>query len=431
MPLPFSRRALQTAPSFSRDFAGLKTLDHGVGPAITFTRADATTCATYFDAGGVLRTAAANVPRFDHDPATGASRGLLIEEARTNLFQRSAEFDNAYWGKNEASVTANAETSPDGTSSGDKLIESANNDVHWVRSALFSATSETRSLSVFAKKGERNRLAVAIWNGSTSTRSANALFDLNAGTVLYTYSAGSWTSVSSSITPVGNGWYRCVVTATGDGTNGYYGYLTVGNDTQSAATASTGTTAYTGDGTSGLFIWGAQLEAGAFATSYIPTTSAAATRSADSAVVTPISSFYNQAEGTLFAEWNTPVGNIGIVAISDNSALNRFAILNTTSTLVPNGNVRVDNVAQCSISVGAAATASDILKFVLAAKADDFQAARGGVLGTADTSGTLPTLTHLRLGTAGSSSNMLNGHIRKIAYWPRRLSNGLLQQLTT
>jgi hypothetical protein len=437
MPLPFSRRALQTAPSFSRDFAGLKTLDHGVGPAITFTRADATTCATYFDAGGVLRTAAANVPRFDHDPATGASRGLLIEEARTNLFQRSAEFDNAYWGKNEASVTANAETSPDGTSSGDKLIESANNDVHWVRSALFSATSETRSLSVFAKKGERNRLAVAIWNGSTSTRSANALFDLNAGTVLYTYSAGSWTSVSSSITPVGNGWYRCVVTATGDGTNGYYGYLTVGNDTQSAATASTGTTAYTGDGTSGLFIWGAQLEAGAFATSYIPTTSAAATRSADSAVVTPISSFYNQAEGTLFAELQAQTltqsgGFARRVVTLDNNTTDDEVNISQSGTADQLSFIVRQSAAASAVIVGGSSITS-ITKAIGAYATNNAQASYNGTLGTADTSVTVPTtLTHLKLGRSTSSTaRLFQGHIRKVAYWPKRLTNTLLEQLTT
>jgi hypothetical protein len=175
-----------------------------------------------------------------------------------------------------------------------------------------------------------------------------------------------------------------------------------------------------------------QLEQGAFPTSYIPTTSAAATRSADSAVVTPISSFYNQAEGTLFAEHICNIANVGIVGFTDNSVANRFIVLTANSPAgAPIGNVRISSNAEASITVGSTPTSTEILRFALTGATNDFQAARGGTLGTADTSGDMPTLTHLQVGVSGGSSNRMTGHIRKIAYWPRRLSNTLLQQLTT
>ena len=406
-------------PSFQRDFAALKTLDHGTGPAITFTRASD---ATYFDANGVLQTAINNVPRFDHDPATGASRGLLIEEARTNSIRNSQAGGGGTLPNNwTASSTLNNVTRTIvgvGTENGLSYLEIQYAGTPTTTSAVTIGFDSTTQ--VVAANGQA-------WSGSAYCRLVGGSLS-NSTVALLTSgrdASGNSVAAQSTNTPItptsaalASQRFSSVVTFSSASVERVMSFITI---------------AYTSGNPIDLTlrIAAPQLEQGAFPTSYIPTTSAAATRSADSAVVTPISSFYNQAEGTLFAEWNTPVGNVGIVAISDNSSLNRFAILNTTSTLVPNGNVRVDNVAQCSITVGAAATASDILKFVLAAKVDDFQAARGGVLGTADTSGTLPTLTHLRLGAAGSFSNLINGHIRKVAYYPKRLSNALLQQLTT
>ena len=143
-------------PSFQRDFASLKTLDHGTGPAITFTRPSS---ATYFDADGVLQTAANDVARFDHDPVNGNSRGLLIEEARTNLVLRSEEFDNAYWLKSNGGtgsapvVTANDAVAPDGTIAADKIVfsRSTNTGLSYIQSGNLAPTAIPYAGTLFIK----------------------------------------------------------------------------------------------------------------------------------------------------------------------------------------------------------------------------------------------------------------------------------------
>ena len=401
-------------PSFQRDFASVKTLDHGTGPAITFTRASG---ATYFDVNGALQTAADDVARFDHDPATGTSRGLLIEEARTNRTPYSEDFGNAAWVKvgGRVVITTNQIVAPDGNLTADFAEANGGASLSRVFQLYDDASSTGKTLSVFAKAGTASFLQLLL--GADTAPWAN--FDLSAGTV-----GSTGTVLSATIAPVGNGWYRCqVATSSTTATNASFAIVSSGT----AARAESNTL------TTGLYIWGAQLEAGAFPTSYIPTTTAAATRSADSAVVTPISSFYNQSEGTLFAEYITNNTNNGVVSVSDNTADNRLAIITANSPAVaPIGNVRVGGVAQASITIGSTPSTNEVMKFIVAAKTDDFQAARSGTLGTADTSGSMPTLTHLRLGTAGAfSSSLMTGHIRKIAYWPKRLSNTLLEQITT
>jgi hypothetical protein len=422
MPTPFQRRpGAQLRPSFSRDFAGLKTLDHGVGPAITFTRASE---ATFFDASGTLQTASNDAPRFDHDPVTGESRGLLIEEARTNLFQRSAEFDNAYWTKAQASITADAVIAPDGTQTADKLIEDVSNDTHLVSRNITVVTGDNYTLTVFAKKGERTFFRVQSFNASGDAE--NAIFNLDTGTFV------SGTS-GSTITSVGNGWFRCYVPVQNNSDTNSVVSFTLYSD------ASTST--YTGDGASGIYLWGAQIELGAFPTSYIPTTTAAATRSADSAVVTPISSFYNQAEGTLFAEYSVPTLPVSgtfprVVHVGNQTNNNNRFTLTTSSS---GGSLQhfvayfVDAVgqldkAQTTGSVGAIAKAAAAV-----ALNSGHYAVNGSLVGTEDTSlslGASANFTHLLVAqTAGGVTGAQ--HIRKIAYWPRRLSNTLLQQLTT
>jgi hypothetical protein len=411
-------------PTFSRDFAGEKTLNNGTGPAITFTRASG---ATYFDANGVLQTAANDAPRFDHDPVTGESRGLLIEEQRTNLLVRSAELDNAAWTKDNSTVTANAATAPDGTTTADKLVENASNTDHYAVNAV-TLGSVTMTCSAFLKAGERTRALVFLSDYVGAV--AFASVDLTAGTVS-AFHQSPWTDSSATIQAVGNGWFRVSITATaGQGTAKGAAVFVLNN---------TGEVAYTGDGTSGLFIWGAQLEAGAFATSYIPTTSAAATRAADSAVVTPISSFYNQVEGTLFAE-NTfsAMGSDSFAAAFDNNTgigggsgdemklwkwkndNNLYASITDSDNLV----------AQAGTTTPV--TTSTVCKYGLAMAVNNFAASFFGSAAATDTNCAMPTVSHFRIGQAAfAGAGFLNGHIRKIAYWPKRLSNTLLQQLTT
>jgi hypothetical protein len=601
MPLPFSRRALQTAPSFSRDFAGLKTLDHGVGPAITFTRGSN---ATYFDASGTLRFAPNNHirnsqalgatagvigsggalptnwgtslttngissevigtgtdggiayidikvsgtpttgsagsfrfdnsnqvaalngqtwtqsvyvklvggattnaaitlgvagydssnafiagqinepsittnsnalssqrkttsfaftsasvafvfpflritytngnpidltlriaapqleigstatdynpttgtayfgPRFDH--SGGSSLGLLIEEARQNTIIQSADLSTT-WTTAGITVTTNQATAPDGTTSADLLQTTLINEAHSIaNSQTYVAGAYT--FSVFAKYQDHQWITLRMGFGGDAKF---ATFDIQ-NAVTGTATAG----VTRSITSVGGGWYRLVMTAT-LATAGTQGVLIILNDADDL-----NNTAYTGTGT-GAYLWGAQLEAGAFPTSYIPTTSAAVTRAADVAVVDPINSFYNATEGTLFTEAVFRGTSDGTILCFDNNSTAERWLLTVNTSTIPALSVTSSSNTQAAIAIGSAVTSTEIIKLAGAAKQDDFQAARGGTLGTADTSGAMPSsIARLQIGRR-QSVGIFNGHIRKIAYWPKRLTNTLLQQLTT
>jgi hypothetical protein len=229
---------------------------------LTVTTVDAD--GTFVNQAGLIQQATTNIPRFDHGPASRQSLGLLVEESRENLLLRSEEFDNAYWAKTRSSVTANAIEAPDGNVTADKLVEdtTASNN-HIVFRGSLGLTAEIYTMSYYVKAAERDQVVLRI---DTSVASRNVSFDVAAGTIL-TQSANT----SGTIVGVGNGWYRCSnsLTAAESVLNAVV-MLSVNNSS-----------VYTGDGTSGLFIWGAQLEVGAFPTSYIPTTTTATTRSAD------------------------------------------------------------------------------------------------------------------------------------------------------
>jgi hypothetical protein len=195
-----------------------------------------------------------NVPRLTYQNGGGGCPSLLLEPQRTNVETWSEDFSNVAWTKINSSITANATTSPDGTQNADKIIENSLNGTHFVFNAT-ATLSISSTLSVYAKADTRTQLAL----------------QLGASSVIYNLSTGTIVSGSGGIIEsVGNGWYRCAMTTTPINTNALI------------FTANGGTNSYQGNGTSGLFIWGAQLEAGAYPTSYIPTTTASATRVADS-----------------------------------------------------------------------------------------------------------------------------------------------------
>jgi hypothetical protein len=169
-----------------------------------------------------------------------------------------------------------------------------------------------------------------------------------------------------------------------------------------------------------------QAEAGAFATSYIPTTSAAVTRSADSAVVTPISSFYNQAEGTLFAEYRvgTTTGNGAHLVVDSGDIASRVSLFRDRAQVAISG-VYTDVGSFSPI-------ANTAYKAALAYAANNHAATVGGAAVSTNTLiGTPSGLIALRIGVEAFGGFAANGHIRKIAYWPKRLTNTLLEQLTT
>jgi hypothetical protein len=361
----------------------------------------------------VLLTAAAGVARFEHNPVTGESLGLEIEEQRTNLFTYSEQFDNAAWAKSNATITANTNIAPDGTQTAELLNGTTigNNQITQLQTKASSAITYTFSCYL---KAYTSTVATLVLSDNI-TGEAAVQFNLSAGTA-GSVSAGTWTSGSATITAVGNNWYRCTLTATSPVNTGLLPCIRLGTATS-------------------VFIWGAQLEAGAFATSYIPTVASQVTRSADSASMTGtnFSSWYRTDEGTLYAESrtiSTAVSGRGIVSINDGTANNVIQTYNSTTGGVYE--VVVGGTTQASATVASTNTANVSNKRSLAYKTDNSRFYTTAGSSALDTSCRVPTVTQLVFGrvNGAAAGSEFNGCISKLAYYPLRLVDAELSSLT-
>jgi hypothetical protein len=338
----------------------------------------------------------------------------LIEEQRTNLALRSEEFDNASWVTNTATVTPNTIVAPNGSLTGDALVETTANGNSFITQTVTVSASTVYTTSVYAKTN--GRVLQITFGTDDVTGNPRANYDLSAG-VLGTVDSG----ITATITPVGNGWYRCTATVTSAVTSFRPIFANV------SATTSARVASYQGDGYSGIYIWGAQLEAGAFPTSYIPTTSATVTRAADAASMTGtnFSSWYRTDEGTLFAENKRPLGSRGSVSIDDGTNNNRILLSNNidnSNTLL----ITLGGSGQLNASIGTNSQAFD--KFDFAYKTNDIAGSQnGGAVGTYTS--LIPAVNALRLGVVNGSPGQC--YYKRISYYPARLTNAELQGLTS
>ena len=402
--------------SLDLQFATDKSLTARKGPTPTFTRAST---ATFVGSNGLIQSAAINQARFDHDPSTLVSKGLLIEESRTNLLLRSEEFDNAtYWTLVRATTSADQTTSPTGATTADKFITDSSvvNSHRIDRASITLALNTVYTISVFAKASEYSGFAMGV---DASSPVLGVQFSLSGSGSVTAQLAG----YTGTIQNFGNGWFRCTATFTSSAvlsTHRVYMYL-----------GQNGTTfTYTGDGTSGIFLWGVQLEAGAFATSYIPTTTASVVRSADVCSITgsAFTGFYNQSEGTAFAQHFYSLNNLGRpIHISDgSSATNAIEIFNGTG---PSCNVFSAGSQQYTRNV--TATTNTVAKSSLAIATSNAMLCVNGTLATSG-GGLMPIgVNQLNIGNRPDGARPLNGHIASIRYYKKRLANAKLQTLTT
>jgi len=253
-------------PSLNLDFANSKKLD----PRITFIRGS---IGTYVGEDGLIKTAVDHEARFDHD-SDGNSLGLLVEESRANLLLRSEEFDDAgYWSATGCTVSPNEIASPAGTVTAEKQTHTAAGPRISKFGVATVAASTQFTFSFFAKAGTSSYAAVSIYDGTTTGN--RFWFNIATGVPGSIASiGGGYPSVTSQMEAFANGWYRCICTIT-NGSN-----TTVNIDGISVSLDTDGVLGPTVSGVYG-YIWGAQLEAGSFPTSYIPTTSNTVTRAAD------------------------------------------------------------------------------------------------------------------------------------------------------
>jgi hypothetical protein len=367
----------------------------------------------------VLQTAASGVARFEHNPTTFESLGLEIEEQRSNLMTYSDDFANAAWGKTNSSITSNTIVAPDGTLTGDKLVEAVSTTIHRISQQATTSATATNSGTVYVKAAERTQVNIALIE-STGTHFYQAIFDLTT-LVISAGGSGTVTNTATSITPVGNGWFRCSITAAfGSGTA-----VRLAIDTAAANSAVT-----TGNGWNGLYIWGAQLEVGAFPTSYIQTVASQVTRAADAASMTGtnFSSWYNQAEGTVFSEIVKSSSNIG-GAWDINAGGTANSIRLTPNNTTQFYRVNTSLLEQVAFDIAANSNGS---KATITYRVNDFAASVNGGTVSTDTNGSIPVVDRLLIGSYNTvGANNLNGTIRKIAYYPLRVTNANLQALTS
>ena len=349
--------------------------------------------------------------------STTESLGLLVEEQRTNLLVRSEEFDNASWAKVNVTTTANTTTAPNGTITADSVTPNTATSLFYTQQNVTTTASTTYTWSVYVKANGFSWVFLDAFDGSNH----RTWFDLTNG-VIGTVEAGN----TSTITPVGNNWYRCTLTrSSAGGSTSYAVAIVAGNNSLNG----------TGNSSNGIYLWGAQLEAGSGPpTSYIPTTTAAATRNADVAQITGtnFSSWYRQDEGTFYAEGRR-----------DGTADGRFLGLSTGS--INNTYVLTTNASRTAIvssvsggSFGGGVTTANSFAYQnpiklaasISALLNENICLNGGVVATGSTTTPVGTLTTLDIGTqSGAATAFFNGTIRRLVYWPQALP-GQLQAIT-
>lgn len=417
-------------PSLSMDFIGNDYILSGSHSASltgflsaaggTFTRGSV---GTFYDSAGVLQTASSDVPRFDYDPVSHVAKGILIETTRTNYLLYSGLLSNANWAALYSSKLT-GQTAPDGSTGAIKLIEDTSTNAHHVKQIYTVADNTIVTISAFAKAGERTYFVLQ-GKKNDGVSYPNAVFNLTAGTV--SASTGLVTD-GMSILPAGNGWYRCAITYN-SGVGGGAGivFMTTHNGVSGT---------YTGDGVSGAYLWGGQLEISAPATSYIPTTTAAVTRASDVLSV-PVGAWYNASVGTLFADYTLPrlgaSGYPGVVMVGDGSYNNGIVLYiadvsddSKRGQIKSGGSISFDQNAGTIISVNAQARAA------FAYAANNSNIANNGTVATTDSSVIIPSgLTVLSLGGSNNAiTSPLNGYLKSFSYYSARAADAQIGLLT-
>lgn len=392
-------------PSLNLDFANSKRLD----PRITFTRLS---IGTYTDENGIIRTAADNEARFDHD-SDGNSLGLLIEESRTNYFPYSESLSTSaiFTG---ASFTSTTESDPSNGSNACTLTEDTGTSTHRFNgyfTDFANGGTGQYSYTFFAKPNGRTKCQI---------KRRTSFIDLFEHD--YELTGEGVASGGGVILKLSNGWYK--LTGTFNVTN------TSNTGINFALADGTGNVNYTGDGTSGMILFGKQIEKGSFPTSYVPTTSSTLTRSADIASMTGtnFSSWYNQSEGTVFIDLPTnlsSVGNNDAMFSFHNGSTNRVNPQWVTYSwfwLAAGTQVAIDPYVSSTSTAG---------KYAFSFDSSNIAATYNGqTTNTVTSSSLVQDVTGLRFFTEWNGGRQVYGHISRFAYYPVRLTDEQLQTLT-
>jgi hypothetical protein len=378
------------------------------------------TTATRFNSAGFIESVASGVPRLDYYTSGGTAGcpALLVEPSAANSLLQSAAWNVSPWaatsGSQGATVSGNVTTSPDGTTNADKLIEAAVTGTHFCLQTLTLTSGTTYTASCFVKASERTR-------GRLRMSGSGAYWDLEFNLTSGTVTGGT----NPFIQNFGNGWYRIGATFTANqASNSFILFLL----------DASGSVSYTGDGTSGLFVFGAQIEVGSIATSYIPTTTGSVTRNADAINVTgAVSGCIGQTEGTLYAEVDirTFANNGMFLSISNGGGNDRVEIHKFTDSKIYLN--RLSATQSETTVVASNVLTAGIFKVAVAYKSGDTTMyINGAQVGTTQTATfTFLPITKITIGTNRADINQLNDRIRAAALYSTRLTDSELAALTT
>ena len=402
-------------PSLKLDFANARALD----PRITFTRAST---ATYVGANGLIKTAGEDEARFDHDPATGESLGLLIEASSNNQYRNSDGGPVASTGNTTLTSNTTLTIDPSGGNSASRIdrnlggyaYQSINNSI---------GNSTIKTLSFWIKdNGSVNEAQVGT-DGAGGRIYVNVDFSTSPPTL--DWNSGNTNAIEQSldIKEYPNGWYRVAMTFAGTQAPGYQEFQ------------------FMGVPDADYFIYGVQLELGSFPTSYIPTSGSTATRALEYGYATNMD-FYNQNEGSVVSEiklldYGSTIGKViwslnqaggfgeGIYFVNENGSNNIAYSVQNSGSQFSGGGFNSNNFIKSAIGL----KENSMINYY-----------NGSLVGSEDTSGTIPNnIGRLVIGNnawgsaafGGSNGlNPSNGHIKSFTYYPKRLTNAQLQTLT-
>jgi hypothetical protein len=355
-----------------------------------------------------------NVPRIDY--TGGGCPHILAEPQRTNLLTYSEDFNNAIWTKSGSSVTPNATTSPDGTINADKLVEDTSTGGHQTQSITSSSNSTIYTTSVFVKYAGRE------WIRFTDAQSSNRI---HFNTLTGVFGTISGTVIDYNSTALEDGWYKLSFTTTS---------VATAYTPRIALAEADNDVSYTGDGVSGVYIWGAQLELGSYPTSLIPTSGSTVTRNQDIFSRDGIGSLINSTEGVLYFEGST-LENGGsshrLISLSDGTGNNLIYIRfdNTASRF--RGFARGSSGSYTLITVNSV-TQTDNNKIAVVWDATNFRIWINGSERATTTINDVPVgMNALNLADTNGTADPFFGKVKQLQVYKTALTDVQLAALTS
>lgn len=366
---------------------------------------------TYFDSAGIMQTAASGAARFDHDPVTHQPKGILIEVPRTNLLLQTAAFASN-WTLSGATIAASPVMAPN-NSAAFRVTARNGTYQYGIYGNNLAVAAGTYTFSFYVRYVNRQWL----WVRGDFPQATWAAFDIQNG-VLGNKDAGVSTT---TITPVGNGWYRCTSTFATSGTGGAFNVVL---QTGTGSTPTNAGVVYTG--TEAFDVFGPQLELGTAPTSFISTTATSATRAGDNLYVTAGSWFSNtagtiQGVGDYTAAASSPSG---VFALNDNGVNNRIDYRAGQAQAMISGSGSNSSIGSLIFPQGVTN------KIVVSYSASSFKASLNGAAVASAGPQTPVGINRLWVGNIDSGNYWLNGHVARLRYYPVQTADAQLQLLS-